>query len=513
MFGHRKLKFEIGTSAGDDAMSVSADAEEIAPPCIEAYSGPHRSLPQASNGAQQPYASPRSLPHQRRVARAEPRLQNPAVSFWDALDPTEREAVRSMASLRTFAAGATLMHEGERADHVIVILGGRTRICVDENGRERVLAERGLGQLVGERGALQVSVRSATVIALEMVWALVVQTKDFAAFISAHPRVLALVQHQRYERDSEEPVEYGHDNGGRDRFRAGPASSMAVTDQPGNDLAAEHSQQHPQPFNGENCTVLLSDVVAFGARTRNDKDRRIIREALFGMTHLALRGIPDVWSEDRGDGLLTVVPPSVSTGRVLDQVLKKLLTALEWHNFAQRDSARFQLRFAVNVGPVVSDTMGVSGEAIIVVARLVEASSFKQAIAKSTASLGVIASPFVYETVIRHGSNPSDVGAYSQVPVEVKESYTTAWIKLFDSTVPSSLVPHTAAQPTMAEEALWMALCMAPEDGIGVGDLMRATGMTRSTIYRHLREHVRTAQAVQVSRGRWRARTTEEPSP
>ena len=34
-------------------------------------------------------------------------------------------------------------------------------------------------------------------------------------------------------------------------------------------------------------------------------------------------------------------------------------------------------------------------------------------------------------------------------------------------------------QPTMAEQSLWMALVMAPDEGIGVGDLMNATGMTR----------------------------------
>ena len=70
-----------------------------------------------------------------------------------------------------------------------------------------------------------------------------------------------------------------------------------------------------------------------------------------------------------------------------------------------------------------------------------------------------------------------------------------------------------AGRHTMAEEALWMALCMAPEEGIGVGDLIRATGMTRLTVYRHLRELAETGHVVQVSRGRWRARTTEEPSP
>ena len=177
-------------------------------------------------------------------------------------------------------------------------------------------------------------------------------------------------------------------------------------------------------------------MVGFGARMRTDSDRLLIREALFRMTQAAMQGMPDAQSEDRGDGFLTVVPPNVSTARVIDQLLKELPTALELHNGNQRESARFKMRLAVNVGPVVSDTMGVSGEAIIVVARLIEAPSFKQAIAESTgSSLGVIASPFVYETVIRHGADPRDVASYSEIPVEVKESDTTAWMKLFESAI------------------------------------------------------------------------------
>jgi DNA segregation ATPase FtsK/SpoIIIE-like protein len=68
-------------------------------------------------------------------------------------------------------------------------------------------------------------------------------------------------------------------------------------------------------------------------------------------------------------------------------------------------------------------------------------------------------------------------------------------------------------QPMMAEQTLWTALCAAPAEGIAVGDLMRVTGMARPTIYRHLREYVKQGRVVQVSRGLWRARTTEEPSP
>ena len=321
-----------------------------------------------------------------------PAARGVPVRFWDVLDPTEREVLRSMASSRTFAAGARIMAEGERADHVMVILGGQVKVGVHESGAERVLAVRGPGQLVGERAALQAGLHSASVVALDTVSGLVVRINDFAAFIGAHPRVLNLTQNLL-------------DRGDIEKQRRSPV------------------------LTGENCTVLLTDVVGFGARSRTDSDRRLIRKTLFQMTQTALRGMPDAQSEDRGDGILTVVPPNVSTMKVVDRLLDKLPAALELHNRTQPEPARFKLRLAVSVGPVVSD-MGVSGEAIIVAARLVNAPRFKEAVAGSAASLGVIVSPFVYETVIRHSTDSREAASYSQVLVEVKESITTAWMKL-----------------------------------------------------------------------------------
>jgi CRP-like cAMP-binding protein len=367
-----------------------------------------------------------------------------ATGFWDVLDPIEREALRSVASWRTFAAGARIMEEGERADHVMVILGGQVEIRVDENGREQVVAVRGLGQLVGERAALTVSVRSATVVALEMVWALVVQTKDFAAFISTHPRVLDIVQNQQYQRRAEGAPGYQEDDY-PDDFPAEQSGGLRTASRSGTTYAAEYSRKSLQRLNGENCTVFLTDVVDFGARTRTDGDRLIIREALFRMTQTAMQVFPDSQSEDRGDGLLTAVPPSVSTVRVFYQLLNELPAALGLHNSIQRESARFKLRLAVNVGPVTSHMNGVSGEAIIVAARLVEAPDFKRALAGSTAGLGLIASPFVYETVVRHGSDPREMASYAQVPVEVKETETTAWMKLFGAPETSLNVSHPGA--------------------------------------------------------------------
>jgi S-DNA-T family DNA segregation ATPase FtsK/SpoIIIE len=71
----------------------------------------------------------------------------------------------------------------------------------------------------------------------------------------------------------------------------------------------------------------------------------------------------------------------------------------------------------------------------------------------------------------------------------------------------ASEIPHTPVGK------LWLLLCTAPDEGLGITELLRETGMARATLYRHLRELAQQGHAYQVSRGHWRARTTREPSP
>jgi CRP-like cAMP-binding protein len=349
--------------------------------------------------------------------------------FWDALDASEREALISVASWQTFAPGDTLMQEGEQADHIIVIFGGRTKISVNENGRERVLAIRGLGQLVGERAAHRTSARSATVTALDMVWALVVQAKDFATFITSHPRVQDVLTRQLYNRLTEPPIEYqGHD-AGRARSRRRQARIRATTGQLGSGPGIGPARHRQEPLNGDNRPVLLFEVVKHGAGAPTDDDRRLVREALSGLTHEALQGIPEVRIEDRGEGFLAVLPPNISTAELATLLIKQLPVTLEWHDRSYRGSARFQLRLAVNFGPVFSNSTGLYGEAIDIASRLLEGPHLEEAAVRDADSVIVI-SPFVYETVVRYGPDLGEAASYTQARVEVKEASTDAWMKV-----------------------------------------------------------------------------------
>jgi CRP-like cAMP-binding protein len=324
------------------------------------------------------------------------RWEHPAsVSFWGTLTESERRAFATLASRRTFPRCALLMREGEPPDFVFVILDGRTRVYASRDGERRLLAERGPGQLIGEQAALELNVRSATVVAIEPTNVLVMATEDFWGFLQAYPAVHAIIEGQNYDRRSD-----------------GQRPSRTL-------------------LNGQNCTIVRTDVVGFGQQTRNSDQRRLIRNANLIMTTKAMGSIWDSYSmEDRGDGLLMVVRPDIATQRVVECLLNEFPSALRKHNNTYAEGNRIQLRVAIDVGPVVSDALGISGDAIIRTSRMLEADTFKTAIKESGANLGLIASPFVYDSIIKHADGLGDPRQYTSIQVDVKESSFPAWMLL-----------------------------------------------------------------------------------
>lgn len=132
----------------------------------------------------------------REVSAREPDPTN----FWSLIGQAERGDLVSAASKHAFPRGVALMVEGEQAGNVMIILDGWTKVLVNAEGRERIICRRGPGDLIGEHGVAPGGLRSATVIALEAVMALVISTEDFAAIISEHPSMNDIVKMQAYDR-------------------------------------------------------------------------------------------------------------------------------------------------------------------------------------------------------------------------------------------------------------------------------------------------------------------------
>ena len=149
--------------------------------------------------------------------------------------------------------------------------------------------------------------------------------------------------------------------------------------------------------------MVLTDILAFGARNRNDDDRRMIRRASLEMTRASLGACGrSAYSRIGVTAYCIVVPPEVPTARVMHRLDQELPGRLRHHNHTYSDSLSIRLRVAVNVGPVMGDPLGMSGSAIIRTARMVEATALKRAMASTGVDLGIIVSPFVYETAVAH---------------------------------------------------------------------------------------------------------------
>ena len=118
------------------------------------------------------------------------RYEDDEVRFFDALDEEERGWLHGRGVVRTFPPGIALFHERDSTDRVMFLLTGRVKIASSsEDGRERVLAFRGPGEVLGELSAIDGRPKSATVLAVDPVEALVVPSADFVRFLENHPKV------------------------------------------------------------------------------------------------------------------------------------------------------------------------------------------------------------------------------------------------------------------------------------------------------------------------------------
>jgi CRP-like cAMP-binding protein len=221
---------------------------------------------------------------------------------------------------------------------------------------------------------------------------------------------------------------------------AGPTAGLAVT------------RWFGGPSEPLNCSVLFTDVAGFGNPNRTDADRGAVRAALYAILRESLEtsGVPwaQCYHEDRGDGVIVVVPPVISTRRVIDPLIPVLAARLRQYNRRASDVVLIQLRVALHAGPVGKDAEGLTGRAIIAAARIVDARVIKDRLAAEQADLIFAVSDYVYEHVVTSCDGQVDVTAFTHVEDQVKESRVSAWIHLAGRIeAPSSMVTGPGLGP------------------------------------------------------------------
>ncbi|MEU5882378.1 Scr1 family TA system antitoxin-like transcriptional regulator [Spirillospora sp. NPDC047279] len=203
-------------------------------------------------------------------------------------------------------------------------------------------------------------------------------------------------------------------------------------------------------------TIVCVDVEGFGDRRRTNFDQCAVRAALYQALSDACAGSGVVWREcyreDRGDGVLVLVPPEVPKSFLVASFPDKLAKALAAHNRTSTPQTRIRLRMAVHAGEVHYDTYGVVGSAINLTFRLLEAAELKAVLAASSGAVALIGSEWFFEEVIQH--NPAaQAERYRPVHVLVKETQARAWLRLVDGSSGGHAAPGKPG-PTVARMVL-----------------------------------------------------------
>jgi tetratricopeptide (TPR) repeat protein len=186
-------------------------------------------------------------------------------------------------------------------------------------------------------------------------------------------------------------------------------------------------------------TIVVADVEGFGDLRRTNAQQVMVRRGMYGALRRAFdrSGVPweECHREDRGDGVLILVSAQVPKSPLVAALPRELAAALSEHNREHGDAARIRLRLAVHAGEVLLDEHGVTGAAVTMVFRLIEAERLKSVLAASSGTLALIVSRWFFEEVVRQtpDARPS---RYRPVRVVVKETETTGWICLPDDPRP-----------------------------------------------------------------------------
>jgi serine/threonine-protein kinase len=131
---------------------------------------------------------------------------------------------------RRYEAGAPLMRQGDRGDCLLVIQHGEVEVAVAHDGERHVLKRAGAGEVFGEMALLTHEPRTADVVALTPVRALVLSVEDFDALLPRYPElaeVLSRLTARRLGRETHDALSGKQFHGYAIRRRLG-RGGMAV---------------------------------------------------------------------------------------------------------------------------------------------------------------------------------------------------------------------------------------------------------------------------------------------
>ncbi|MDQ3786816.1 MAG: hypothetical protein M3422_06170 [Actinomycetota bacterium] len=218
----------------------------------------------------------------------------------------------------------------------------------------------------------------------------------------------------------------------------------------------------------EHKTICAVDIEGFGGGDRTRPNYVALREGMYAAVEQAFQRSDIPWEncyhEGAGDSILALAPATVGKATFAANLPTALVAALRAHNAEHPPEERLRLRMALHAGEITRDARGVTGNAIIHAARLLDSPPLKEALRTSTGVLAIIASAWFYDEVIRQRQeNAPD--EYVRFDVTVKETTTIGWIRLPDGARPQprhEVEKRADAVPANGSSAVTVTPVMRP---------------------------------------------------
>jgi hypothetical protein len=192
------------------------------------------------------------------------------------------------------------------------------------------------------------------------------------------------------------------------------------------------AQTIPLPGDGQVCAMIATDIAGFSSPRRDDETRRYMREQLYKILRESLEasGIP--WDacrhEDQGDGILAVLPPSISADSMIDPFPTHLRARIRRHNHVSSEAGKMQLRAAMHVGPVDIDAHGLVSTDVTYLFRMLDARPLRKALDASSAELVVAISEWVHENMVLRHPTLADPALFTPLRARVKRTSVRGWL-------------------------------------------------------------------------------------
>jgi hypothetical protein len=194
------------------------------------------------------------------------------------------------------------------------------------------------------------------------------------------------------------------------------------------------------------CGLFAVDIAGFSEPERDDDVLLYLHKALYEMLERAFGGCGVPWHacvhEDRGDGVLVVVPPTLPAASLIDPLPERLRGLIRRHNRLSSPAAAIQLRAACHIGQVHRDEHGFVGNAVNHLFRLLDAAPLKQLLTEAGTELAFVTSDYVYDTIVCRHPTLVDPDVFAAVTVQVRQTTSLGWVH-----VPGAAAPGAGGWP------------------------------------------------------------------